>query len=336
MRICELTSLRFIFAVCIFLHHMQLYPAGGAMAVTFFFVLSGFCYTIGYKDVVLSDAFSYKKYLLNKFVKFYPLHILTLFISVLWKIYTHAIISYKHLFINAFLLQSWIPQKSVYFSFNSLSWYLSDTLFFVAVFPSLMIFLSHGKRNVCMMATMMVASYSIVWACLPEAYNHAILYINPAIRLFDFVAGVLCGMLFLKLKENANVEKFVVKSHTLLGVLAFFCLLLLFCLSLILGKDLHSVYYWPFIMVLLLLISLNGGHCMFLNNKILYSLGGVSYAFYMVHVLCIQIGQKALQHLGIDNNVVLIPLLFLVSLTVAFIYTYMIQNRITQCLTKRK
>lgn len=39
----SLTSLRGIFILFIFFHHcMNLYPGGGSMAVTFFFVLGGF------------------------------------------------------------------------------------------------------------------------------------------------------------------------------------------------------------------------------------------------------------------------------------------------------
>ncbi len=75
----SLTSLRGIFILFIFFHHcLNLYPGGGTMAVSFFFVLGGFSMTIGYKDKVLKSYFSYKDYLSRRYIKFYPLHWLCL------------------------------------------------------------------------------------------------------------------------------------------------------------------------------------------------------------------------------------------------------------------
>ena len=53
----NLTSLRFVFILLIFFHHAGKYAGGGTLAVTFFFVLGGFCMTLGYKDKVFAEGF---------------------------------------------------------------------------------------------------------------------------------------------------------------------------------------------------------------------------------------------------------------------------------------
>lgn len=77
-----LDSLRFLFMLVIFFHHLDLYPHGGGIAVSFFFILSGFSLTIGYRDRVLQPEFSYSNYITKRLVKFYPLHWLILFFVV--------------------------------------------------------------------------------------------------------------------------------------------------------------------------------------------------------------------------------------------------------------
>ena len=132
------TSLRGVFIFFIFLHHcMNLYLGGGSMAVTFFFVLGGFVLTLGYKDKVLQPDFSYKQFILRRCIKFYPLHWICLGVALILSVSTmqFGLKDVPILFLNAALVQTLIPIGKVYFSFNAVSWYLADTMFFALVFP---------------------------------------------------------------------------------------------------------------------------------------------------------------------------------------------------------
>jgi peptidoglycan/LPS O-acetylase OafA/YrhL len=40
---------------------------------------------------------------------------------------------------NIFLVQAWVPEKGVFFSFNAVSWSLSAEMFFYALFPLLIL-----------------------------------------------------------------------------------------------------------------------------------------------------------------------------------------------------
>ena len=116
-RLDELTSLRFLFILLIFFHHFGLNERWGVMAVTFFFVLSGFCMTIGYKEVVTKRGFSYRDFLIKRAIKFYPLHWICLFVYLV--LLRFHIDNWGILGLNFTLFQSFIPIRDVYFSFNA-------------------------------------------------------------------------------------------------------------------------------------------------------------------------------------------------------------------------
>ena len=125
----EHTSLRFVFIFFIFLGH-SLFAGHGGAGAAFFFILSGFGLSIGYKNKVLLQNFSYKNFIKKRFIKLYPLHwILFLFsIPLVYKQLTSVeIIPIS--FLNIGLLQTWVPDRSYYFSFNYVSWFLANTVF---------------------------------------------------------------------------------------------------------------------------------------------------------------------------------------------------------------
>lgn len=59
----SLQSLRFVFAIMIFLHHASLFEAGGSCGVSFFMILSGFVMSVGYETKVQTASFSYKNFI---------------------------------------------------------------------------------------------------------------------------------------------------------------------------------------------------------------------------------------------------------------------------------
>ena len=116
----ELTSLRGIFMMTIFLHHIPLYDGAGYMAVSFFFVLSGFSLTLGYGDRIANNQFSYCQYIKRRFTRLYPIHWLCLILIlpfVLYGIYLGGADIRKEFYIfllNSTLLQSFVPIKVIY------------------------------------------------------------------------------------------------------------------------------------------------------------------------------------------------------------------------------
>ena len=251
----SLTSLRGIFILFIFLHHCrQFYIGGGSMAVAFFFVLGGFSMAIGYKERVFTN-FSYKQYLIRRLLKFYPLHWLCLLAALplvsfaLWKI--------PVFFVNAALLQTLVPIKGVYFSFNMVSWYLANTMLFSVVFPfvfRIIMRASSVERGIGILFLSLV--YVVLVNILPFNLYHAILYVSPILRLLDFIFGIFLAIIYWEIKVYSKLQL----SNNIVSQFVIFVIISLLVLeSSILPENIQLIapVYWPLIAILILTASLS-------------------------------------------------------------------------------
>ena len=257
------TSLRGIFILFILFHHcLDLYPGGGSMAVTFFFILGGFSMTLGYKDKVTKPDFNYRQYITRRCIRFYPLHWLCLLAAL-----PVALISFNWkliplLFINATLTQTLIPLKEAYFSFNAVSWYLSDTLIFALIFPFIIrLILGATLKGKIVFCTILAAIYASIAIVIPSDWYHYILYICPFVRITDFVFGIFLALGYEELKERhcSFLNKGVLCQIIVLFLIVF--LVLESCLLQGNARVFAPVYWFP-IAVMLLIASLsntNGG-----------------------------------------------------------------------------
>lgn len=285
----ELTSLRFILILVIFFHHaLPNYPGGGDMGVACFFVLSGFCYALGYGRKVKAADFDYRGFIKSRLAKFYPLHWITLLAAIPISLY--AGLGWKNgvvLGLNGLLLQSWIPLSAVYYSFNGVSWFLSDMVFLVAVFP----FLSRAldrRTGRWMLLLPASALYCILCIWTPADLRNSVLYINPVVRLCDFTVGILAGMWYLRLKENVSVTESVQRHKMLFRIVSVASFLGLLSMSVFIPEQytLIAFIFWPIAVVMLVCVSLNPGGL--LSTPLLQRLGQISFPFYMVHQLVIR------------------------------------------------
>lgn len=130
-----LQSLRGIFAVFIFFHHLDVFPAGGDVGVVFFLMLSGFVMTYGYGARVLEEGFNRQRYLKRRVARVWPLHLVCLLAALTLLPVTLNADTVAALGLNIVLLQSWVPLRDFFFSGNSVSWCLCDLMFFYILFP---------------------------------------------------------------------------------------------------------------------------------------------------------------------------------------------------------
>ena len=334
----SLTSLRGIFIMFIFFHHcLGIYPGGGTMGVTFFFVLGGFSMTLGYKDKTLKSDFSYRQYITKRCIKFYPLHWLCLLVvlplvtkSLSWK-FIPAIV------INGALIHSWIPLEYVYFQFNSVSWYLADTMFFAVMFPLVFKLIATASvKGRTAIAVILAVIYAFVAILMPIEKYHAVLYISPYIRLFDFILGMYLALLFLKIKElpikwlNSNV----------IGQLGIFVLILLLVIESCLLPE-HATWiapvYWIPVALLILMASLIGrtGGGILLENKYFYRLGELSFFIFMTHQIVLRYTNLIFKLLHFENTIIYIFFTLVLTILISLVVDRNFMKPITQWLTKR-
>lgn len=294
----SLQSFRGIFALAIFFHHYCFYDeynfvAGGDMGVCFFFILSGFVMTLGYKGQVLNERFSFRAYFLIRLARYYPLHLLCMlyYLLLIFRTITPQVLA--DLLPNLFLLQSWSLDEKIYFSGNAVSWFLSDMIFFYAIFPLIIrIFHWHPRLFVGVFATALIAYFGFV-RFLPPDIMSPMIYIFPLTRLLDFSIGiVLCEIYFAVMVRFSKLHKSCLINSIVetvsIAIVAFSC---------IIYNEIPDIYrmtsmWWIPMMLLVLVFSLtsdsNSGNCGFWSRIFSWRpfifFGDISFSFYMIHL----------------------------------------------------
>lgn len=336
----SLTSLRGIFILFIFFHHcLDLYPGGGTMAVAFFFVLGGFSMTLGYKEKVLSTDFSFKQYITRRCIKFYPLHWLCLLAALPFALITFNVRQIPLFFVNATLLQSWIPIKDVYFSYNSVSWYLADTLFFTLAFPFVIRWIVRASiPGRIFIGLLFVLIYVSVVFLVSQQMHHAILYINPCIRLADFIFGIYIALLYFRIKEKPAKWR----NGTIVSQLLVISLIVLLVVeSCILSDEakLIAPVYWVLISFVILVASLSGrigGGRNLLENKILQRIGELSFIIFMIHQLVLRYSTIAFEKIfNFENIIIYIAFTLVFTIILSIVIERFILKPITKWLTEK-
>lgn len=335
----SLTSLRGIFILFIFFHHcLSLYPGGGTMAVAFFFVLGGYSMTLGYKERFFNPNFSYKSYIYKRYIKFIPLHwFCILLVLPLVALFNREIEQLLIFIVNALLVQTWVPIKAYYFSFNWVSWYLADTMFFAVMFPLVfkLIATARSKGRVTI-AVLLATVYASVAILLPTEKYHAILYISPYMRLFDFIFGIFLALLYLKIKEQPTKWW----NGKVIGQLGIFVLILsLVAESCMLPEDATWIapVYWIPVALLILIASLIGrtGGGILLENKYVYRLGELSFIIFMTHQIVLRYTTILFKLLHFENTIIYISITLVLTILISLVVDRYFIKPITQWLTKR-
>lgn len=210
----SLQSLRGIFAIFIFLHHIMyngenLFIAGGVSGVCFFFVLSGFVMCAGWEKKMDKETVSKKDFFLRRLIRLYPLHFLCLLGAIALGFRHISLNGLIKLIPNLLLLQSWIPIESYYFSGNAVSWCLSDFMFLYLLFPFLALFQYRHRKTWWGITAGIIVIYLIGIAFIPANMRHPLVYINPAFRLVDFMIGIMLWQVWLIAKGSRKFSDFM-------------------------------------------------------------------------------------------------------------------------------
>lgn len=320
----SLQSLRFVFALLIFMHHSALgLSAFGAFPVSFFLILSGFVLMMSYGERVLN--MNYFEFIQKRFVRIYPTHLLCLVVALITCIFISKPIVWHNTWPSFFMLQAWIPNKEVYFAGNSVSWYVSVVFFCYLMFPFLVRIM---KRHPTIVMLTVVLLYLSACFIVPDAKQHALLYINPIARIADFIIGMWLYMLIgsktgiqdriEKLSEGGG--KFVMEAVGLMVCVAFVLLSL--------HNDnpfMQAAIWWiPSIVVISIFYFMEntpGPISKILQNKFFVTLGSISFAFYLLHISILVINNY-LMTLHPINYVLDGILVLSITTILAYIITY--------------
>ncbi len=276
----SLTSLRAIAALLVFVFHLGRWDALtlpffqlGDTGVSFFFVLSGFLLTWGYK------AGSRRLFYWRRIARIYPSHVVV-WLGVMLFPLAFADFDAEDAVLNLLLLQAWVPSRA--FELNGVTWSLSCEVAFYAAFPLLL----GCIRNVGHRALWSIAVTSFVVAGIfvvavsgegvPESLS-VVGYVNPVVRFPEFLLGIAAG--------RAVMSGWAPSWRLLLGV----AVPGLVGLGIFPDRPARDVWMAPLFVLVIALCARRdvNGRSKWLASPVFVYAGKLSFAFYLVHELVI-------------------------------------------------
>lgn len=349
-RIYSLEGLRTIAFLIVFIAHTSTTSISGACGVSIFFVLSGFLMSYNYfgdsekKNQIIqqNNIIDALKFAINKIKKLYLLHVIMTIACLPFELYAARLKSiaiwylFRNLLLNLTFLQAWVPVKSVYFSFNGVSWYLSALIFCYFIFPFFYALCVKTKQNtrvillicfICMMLGMGAASVNF------PLFSDWFTSVCPFFRLLDFIVGCSLGRAYINHKSRNFSDK---KDKMMITILEIVSIIVV-----VLGLVLHAFYggaWWsedvlflPGSCLMVYVLSLDSGYISyFIKNKVFLFMGSISAYTYLFHQVII----RYIQVFDVSGGVLIVMSL---SLTIICGYFWMKRSHfITRFVCKRK
>ena len=190
-RTIALQGLRFLFITdIVFGHAGNTFLGGGGAECSFFFVVSGFLFTL--------KPIPYKEYLWQKTKHIYPPYWICLALLFLGFVVkgTWDKLDFGWDFIpHLLLVQSWIPvTDDWFFKYLGTSWFLSSLLFCYIIAPILYKIVDSYKKWLYLQ---ILLTCTIICFILENssAYASWLTYASPIVRCFEFLLGMQVKML---------------------------------------------------------------------------------------------------------------------------------------------
>jgi len=319
----SLSSLRFFFAIMVFVVHLGFFHV--AIGHAFFIILSGFILSHVYGDKVLQKKITYRDFFSKRLLRIYPLHIITLLIAIplsMDGVYEKTVKWFTIFFLNLFSLQTFVPNNFYYFSFNGVAWNAADLIVFYACFPFLILLFS--KINIKLYAIFIlfcIVFIILLMVLLPEKYHTYLFYICPFFRIADFILGMFLYRLVKKIATSPSYKiASILEISTIIVVILFYCLAV-YNLELV-TPFVHSVYLWLPLSLLILVFYFDAGIISkkLLSSRVMLFLGGLSYSFYMIHQLVIRYAELInKKYYNIEVNALYYTACFCITLLLAYL-----------------
>jgi peptidoglycan/LPS O-acetylase OafA/YrhL len=332
--IIPLTSLRGIAAMMVLLGHLRhdlfyffdfgifknLFIEAG-LYVDLFFVLSGFILAYNYSHIFsfYGVGSKVKSFLIARFARVYPLHILILCIlllllSIKYVINEIANLSEDYLFLegrnfagflaNVFLIQIVHEQ----FSWNPPSWSISTEFFAYLVFP--LLFLKRLNIQSWILIFLLFSGLIVFLYSFSEATSFPF---NLIRCIYEFILGVALFQIWRRIKKFSN---------SLLSLFQIICFIVPFVAIILNWPTALVVLSWIF-----LVISLATNHGVLARAmawKPFHFIGQISYSIYMIHWLVIMLASDISNLVTKFSPNINLDFLMVVKIIIVFIGTFVL------------
>lgn len=332
----SLTSIRFYLFLSIFVSHFfflkkslignflfENFLYNGNFAVTFFFILSGFCIALGYSDKFQAlDFDKIKNFIMKRIIKIYPLYIFTGFLCFIINILNH--LSVKYVIFKLFLFISiYMTMSQAYFPFfaggNPMGWFVSAIFFCYILTPFVFLFL---KKVMITKSIYLSIWLLIIFVCFILNFTeikYSYFYSFPPIRFFQYLLGIITGIFYKDYLVKVDIwgEKKYLKNFFDVILIVFLVALYLFSFKMKTYELIFTqvVYIPVFSFTILYLCSKTPSVLnKFFSNKINIFLGNISMECFLFHFLLIDVSNYYLTKLFPIYSFLNIILIFFVIL----------------------
>ena len=222
-------------------------------------------------------------------ITFIPAALLQLHWLIKWPSAGGFYSAIKYALSNLLLVNAFIPKGEYYFSYNAVSWYLCDILFFYFITPFLLRWVKRlQEKSVLKQLLASIIFYNVIALVIYHLWptsSHWCLYISPYTRTIDYVCGMLAGRLILDRKSDIQRD-----YNTLLEYMAWGIFIGLIVVYRYIPEYLRmAVVYLPFTLyIVYLCVGEIGQMQKLLSNKFLVTIGNISMEAYLVHQIVIR------------------------------------------------
>jgi peptidoglycan/LPS O-acetylase OafA/YrhL len=281
-----LTGIRFIAALQVVFFHfggsfalrhsstrlLGNFLANGWIAVTLFFILSGFILSYTYAGQIQAPA-GKRRFWEARFARIYPVYLL----SILLMLPFQGNFSVGLTVAVVMMVQAWNPAHPDFaYAWNLTAWTLSIEAFFYLVFPfllPLMQRMSSRALKAMLGMTLLLIAFGHTMTHFIEPLSQRAFIPLPVFRLPEFLVGIVLGLLFLR---SDNV------LHSSIRVYA--SLLTIIAVLLTIHDQWLSLIVVPYAILIYELAAYNSKVARLLGSRIFVLLGGASYAIYLLQV----------------------------------------------------
>ncbi len=276
------------------------------LMVDLFFIMSGFIILHVYKDdFAVRIGGSFKKYIIARFARIYPLHFFAMLLLVTGVLLFSPVGTYPNPIENpAAIPTGFLLLHSYYihnlYTWNIPSWSISAEWAAYLLFPFLALFLSKKKLFAIVLFSMgVVAAYVSIMYFLPRRN-----FFNPSIPVphnlnttYDYgflrgIAGFTTGMIVYTIYQWASPKGKFQKDG--------FAVVTILLLALALHFAINDAYCVILFAALVFGFALNNSNLHSVcNNRILQYIGNISYSIYLMQIFLQEPFSKGLRLPGV-------------------------------------
>lgn len=304
-RIQSLQGLRFIAFLLVFLQHTEvLGNYSGTFGVSIFFCLSGFVAYYSYAIKGTNVTISIKEmivYTKNKVLKFAFLYEVFMVLAILGSVIrcktSGGLYDTIRILANIFMVQSWIPDRTIVFSYNAATWFLSTLIFLYFISIPLIRLTDRiiegleKERDVFFVLLFLILGlflFSIIigmkWS--NDAYDSWYwTYVFPISRVCDYFCGCILGKVYFG-KEKINEKKtFALQDFFLIGLGIGGCILYNY-----LPNYLHDdVLFLPISLLIIWRVSNGkGALARIMETELMVYLGNIGLELFICHSIVLE------------------------------------------------